>query len=119
MQMTNKYFETSVQTTDKSQIVVMLYNGAIKFLKRAVIAIENNDFPAKGQSINKAIDIINELNFSLDMETGGEIADNLRSLYNFFVRELTSANIKCDIEKINSVINCLQDLNKGWSAIAS
>ena len=58
--------------------------------------MEARDYMGKGRNIQKALDIIYELNTVLNMEDGGEIAANLRSLYNFMTRHLTQANIKCD-----------------------
>ncbi len=118
MNSTDFYQETAVTTQDKGRLVVILYEGAIKFLKLAVIAIENNDFEGKGANISKARDIIFELNTVLDIEAGGEIAQNLRKLYNFMGRHLTQASIKCDVQMVQEVITILEELNEGWKAVA-
>ncbi len=118
MNSTDFYQETAVTTQDKGRLVVILYEGAIKFLKLAVIAIENNDFEGKGANISKARDIIFELNTVLDIEAGGEIAQNLRKLYNFMGRHLTQAGIKCDVQMVLEVITILEELNEGWKAVA-
>lgn len=111
------YKETTVTTQNKGKLVVMLYDGAIKFLKLAIKEIEAKNPEAKGKYISKAIDILYELNAVLDMEAGGEIAMNLRKLYLFMGRHLTQANIKQDIGKIEEVIKLLEELNQGWKAI--
>ena len=90
------YQETAVCTQSRGRLVVMLYDGAIRFLKQAIIALEQNDYAAKGVHLTKAMDIIFELNTILDMEQGGQIAQNLRSLYNFMHRHLSEANLKKD-----------------------
>ena len=95
----------------------MLYEGAIKFLKQALVDIQANDYEAKGQSITKARDIIFELNTVLDMDSGGQVAQNLRALYNFMNKHLTQANIKCDPQMIQDVIALLEELNQSWKAI--
>ncbi len=111
------YQENAVTTQSKGRLIVMLYDGAIKFLKLAIKEIQAKDPEAKGEYISKAIDIIFELNTVLDTEAGGEIAMNLRKLYLFMGRHLTEANAKQDIGKIEEVINLLEDLNQSWKAI--
>jgi len=111
------YKETTVTTQNKGKLVVMLYDGAIKFLKLAIKEIEAKNPEAKGKYISKAIDILYELNAVLDMEAGGEVAMNLRKLYLFMGRHLTQANIKQDIGKIEEVIKLLEELNQSWKAI--
>ena len=112
------YQENSVSTQSRGRIVVLLYEGAIKFTKQAILALEEQDYEAKGRYIIRAQDIINELNAVLNMEVGGEIAQNLRSLYNFINTYLSKANIERDAEMLNDVINIMEELNKGWKAIA-
>jgi flagellar protein FliS len=112
------YQENSVSTQSRSRIVVLLYEGAIKFMKQAVLALEQQDHEAKGRYIIRAQDIINELNAVLNMEVGGEIAKNLRSLYSFMNTYLSKANTERDTEMLNDVINIMEELNKGWKAIA-
>jgi flagellar secretion chaperone FliS len=113
------YQETSISTQGKGRLIVMLYDGAIKFLKLAIKETEARHYMEKGQYINRAQDIINELNTVLDMESGGEMAANLRKLYCFMNRHLSQANSKCDTGMINEVITLLEELNKGWKTIAS
>ncbi len=113
------YRETTVATQNKGRLIVMLYDGAIRFLKQAVRDLEAKDYLSKGRNIQKALDIIYELNTVLDMDAGGEVAGNLRSLYNFMSRHLTQANIKCDAQMIREVITILEELNLGWRAITA
>ena len=111
------YQQTAIGTQSKGRLIVMLYDGAIKFLKLAVRELEAGNHAAKGQYINRAQDIINELNAVLDMETGGEIASNLRRLYLFMNRRLSEANGKRDPQMIREVITLLEELNQSWRAI--
>jgi flagellar protein FliS len=113
------YQRTAVTTQNKGRLIVMLYDGAIKFLRQAIRNLESNDFAAKGRNISKAQDIITELNTILDMDSGGEVAQNLRGLYNFMNRHLTQAGIKCDAQMIREVISLLEELNQSWRAITS
>ncbi len=111
------YQETTVTTQSKGKLVVMLYDGAIKFLKMAIKEIEAKNPETKGKYISKAIDILFELNTVLDMEAGGEVSTNLRKLYLFMSQHLTKANAKQDIGMIEEVIKLLEELNQGWKAI--
>lgn len=112
------YKEVAITTQSRGRLVVMLYDGAIKFLKLAINELNDGDMTEKGIYINKAIAIIDELNAVLDMEAGGDVAVNLRKLYMFMTRHLSSANIKKDPAMINEVIKLLDELNQGWKAIA-
>ncbi len=112
------YQNTAVTTQSKGRLIVMLYEGAIKFLNLAIKELEAQDYEAKGRYIAKAGDIIRELNTVLDMEAGGEISQNLRQLYNFMSSQLTAANAKCDPQMIREIITLLEELNKGFKAIS-
>lgn len=111
------YKEVAITTQSQGRLVVALYDGAIKFLKLAIRELNAGKMDNKGLYLSKAIDIINELNNVLDMEAGGEIALNLRSLYVFMTKNLNAANIKKDPQKIDEVIKLLEELNQGWKAI--
>lgn len=111
------YQETAIATQSKGRLIVMLYDGAIKFLKLAIKELEAENYAAKGQYINRAQDIVNELNAVLDMEAGGEIAENLRKLYLFMGQQLNQANVKRDPQMIREVIGLLEELNQGWKTI--
>jgi flagellar protein FliS len=111
------YQETSIATESKGRLVVMLYDGAIKFMRLATKELEAKDYEAKGRYIDRAQDIINELNAVLDMESGGEIAANLRKLYVFMSKRLSEANVQRDPQIIREVISLMEELNKGWRAI--
>jgi flagellar protein FliS len=111
------YKEHAIGTQSKGRLIVMLYDGAIKFLNLAIKEMEAGNHGEKGKYIAKAQDIINELNAVLDMDSGGEIATNLRQLYCFMVRRLSEANIKKDPRLIQDVIDLMEELNQGWKAV--
>ena len=113
------YKETAVMTQSKGQLVVMLYDGALKFLRQAQQSIADNDIAGRNQQINRARDIIFELNSVLNLEQGGHVAQNLRSLYNFIWRYLGDANLKNDAQMLQKVINMLEELGQAWRKIAS
>lgn len=113
------YQENRVMTQTPGRVVVMLYEGAIKFLKQAIAELEAGKYIEKGKSINRAVDIIQELNVTLNMEAGGEIAKNLRRLYAFMLDRLFQANILKDAGMIRETLKLLEELNEGWKAVAS
>lgn len=113
------YQENRVTTQTPGRIVVMLYEGAVKFLRQAIAELEEDKFIEKGKSINRAVDIIQELNVTLNMDAGGEIATNLRRLYTFMIERLFQANLRKDPEMIREVIKLLEELNDGWKSVAS
>jgi len=112
------YQDSTVTTQSKGRLIIMLYDGAIKFMKLAIKELEANKYEAKGRYINKTLDIINELNAVLDMNTGGEMASNLRKLYGFMTKHLSEANVKRDPQMIREVIKLMEELNQSWKAIS-
>lgn len=112
-----KYKSVEISTQQRGKLIVMLYEGAIKFLNVAVRKLDEGDFASKGVYIGKAQDIILELNNSLNMEIGGEVAENLRSIYNYLHRTLTMANIDRDREKILECVAMLEELLGGWAEV--
>ncbi len=114
----NNYQKVQVTTADRLKLVVMLYDGAISYLKTAIKYINENDMAAKGIYISKAQDIIDELNNSLNMNEGGEIASTLRKIYNFLYFYLVKANLKKDTKMIQEVIDILSSLRDAWDEIS-
>ena len=121
------YRETKVKTAGQGQLIVMLYDGAVKNLDRALELlgsdIEGKKNPANIEKVSNAIlktqEIITELTVSLDFEQGGEIAKNLFSLYTWFNRELVEANIAQDISRAMTVRNLLNELKSAWTEIVA
>jgi flagellar protein FliS len=121
----NTYKETTIKTAGQGQLIVMLYDEAIKQLGKAVELLELNNTdkkdPGRIEQISKAVmkteEIITELMVSLDFEQGGEISKNLFSLYSWFNRELLEANISRDIDRMLTVKGMLSDLRNTWSTI--
>lgn len=112
------YQENRVTTQSKGRLVVLLYEGAIKFLRQAIEEIEAGHWAEKGKYISKALAIVDELNTSLDMEAGGEVAANLRRLYEFMTAHLEQANMNRDAEPCREVIRLLEDLNGAWKVVS-
>ncbi|MCL2765103.1 MAG: flagellar export chaperone FliS [Treponema sp.] len=121
------YKETKIKTAGQGQLIVMLYDEAVKQLTKAIEFLELNKSdkkdPGRIEHINKAVmkteEILTELMVSLDFEQGGEISKNLFSLYTWFNRELVEANISQDVSRMLAVRNMLSELRNTWSAVAS
>lgn len=113
-----KYKQVQVETNNPVQLVVMMYEGAIKALRRAEILIEQKDYAGKGRELMKAHDIVFELLSSLDRERGGDIAQNLEGLYVWMIRQILEANISLETSVIDDVIENLETLNEAWKEIA-
>jgi len=112
------YLKTTVETAPPIKQVVMLYERAIVALKEAENDIKNNDIKSKINNIYKAVDIINALDSALDMEAGGEIAANLRDLYDFIDKQLVIVNSRNDIKLLNDLIEILENLKSAWEEIS-
>jgi flagellar protein FliS len=109
-----KYKQTSVQSASREKLLLMLYEGAIRFLKKAIKAVEEKDIAERGINIGKAYDIFMELSNTLDHKSGGEIAKNLEQLYMFITDQLTQANIKGSLEPLQSCLKITETLYSGW-----
>lgn len=114
-----QYKQVQVKTANKEKLVIMLYQGCIKFLRLAKKGVENDDIEQSNNYIIKSQDIIRELMNTLDMERGGQIANNLYQLYDYMNRTLIEANINKDREKIEIVENMMLELLDSWKQIAS
>lgn len=119
------YQKTNVSTASQGRLVVLLYEGAIKQLTMAMSYIDENnkinprDIEKYGICLQKVQAIITELQVSLNMEKGGDIAKNLMALYVFFNEELVQASISKDKEKLQSVWNMMNELAQSWKTIAN
>ncbi len=111
--------ETGVVAASPHKLIVMLFEGAVVAITNATQHLANNDIPAKGQAISKAIAIVeNGLRASLDKKAGGEIAQNLDSLYEYMVHRSMLANLHNNVEMLREVQGLLNDLKTAWESIA-
>ncbi|MCQ2589920.1 MAG: flagellar export chaperone FliS [Treponema sp.] len=119
------YQKTNVSTASQGRLVVLLYEGAIKQLTAALsyIGFDGKILPSNiekfGICIQKTQAIITELQVSLDMTKGGEIAKNLMSLYVYFNEELVDASINKNRNKIEFVLNMMNQLLASWKVVAN
>lgn len=110
----SQYYENQVLSASPEQILLMLYDGAIRFTRQAIYGLEEENLTLFHHGIRKSMAIITEFANSLDHTIGGEIAENLDALYDFMIRELTQANLHRDIEKLRGVDRLLVDLRATW-----
>lgn len=111
------YLETQVTTTSQGQVLIMLYDGAIKFLNQAKERMEAKDYAGKGKLISSAIDVINELASSLNPEKGGDLAANLSELYFYCNKRLFMANSRMDPAGIDEVVKILSGIRSAYAQI--
>lgn len=111
------YLQTQVTTTNQGQILLMLYDAAINFLKQAQERMAEKDYAKKGILISKALDILTELASSLNVQKGGELAENLGKLYFFCSTQLLQANLKMDQNKVAEVVKILTSLRSAWQQV--
>ena len=111
----NQYQQNQIATASKEQILLMLYDGAIRFAQLAKMAIDENDMAKKGKYIGKSMAIISEFSTSLDHQIGGDIAGDLDALYGYMLKELSQANIDNNKAPIEIVITLLKDLRQTWA----
>jgi len=117
----NQYKQVGVQSAvgnaDPHTLIQMLIDGAIQRLNTAKMHMKQNNVSLKGESLSKAISIIDGLRSSLDMKKGGEIATNLESLYEYMQRQLLVANVENKLENIEEVISLMNEIRSGWESI--
>lgn len=110
-----QYRQTSVKTASPEQLVVMLYDGALRFLEQARVTMIDGKDPS--EAIGRTQDIIAELMASLD-RSAGQIAENLHLLYEFWIQQLFQALIRRDLKAIEEVSGMVRDLRESWATIA-
>ena len=110
----NAYKKQSIETVSQQQLVVLLYEGMIKFIKRAIIAVDKKDFEGVHVNLSKTNNILLELISGLNMEQGGEIAYNLKRLYVYSYERLTHANLKKDKAIMEEILNVISPLTEAW-----
>ena len=113
----NAYIENMVKTASPAKLIELLYMKAIDVLKEAEELIKERKYVEANEKIKRAQDIVVELNLSLDVERGGQIAQNLRALYNYLFQRLIEGNVKKDISALREVRGFLEDLLETWREV--
>ena len=109
--------DTQTMYASPHQLMLMLFDGAIEAMSFTIGAIENNNFELRSKQSTRSITIINGMRDCLDMETGGELADNLYSLYQYMAQELFRASFKNDVDTIKNIQTMLKDIRGSWEKI--
>jgi flagellar protein FliS len=113
------YYQTHVQSRSPLELVVMLYDGAIRFLDAAAEAMDRGDMMGKAEAMSRAFAILSELQNTLNVQDGGEVATQLDALYAHMTERLVEANIQRSSQGIRDVVRLLRTLREGWSQIAA
>jgi flagellar protein FliS len=116
----SRYKESQITSSTPEETVLLLYDGAIRFLRSAIQEITaNNNIPEKAILIEKIVKILDYLQSCLDTDKGGNIAENLHKLYDYMLITLTQANLKNDTEKMKEVLNLLLTVREGWYEVCT
>ncbi|MCC5857854.1 MAG: flagellar export chaperone FliS [Ectothiorhodospiraceae bacterium] len=117
----NAYQQTSNQAAhyaDPHRLVQMLMEGFLTRVASAKGAMRRGEAAAKGTEIGKAISIVDGLRASLDMQRGGELAENLSGLYEYMQGRLLQANLHNDTDRLDEVARLMREIKAGWDGIA-
>ena len=115
----NAYKKASVNTLDQTKLIIMLYDGAIKNASFAVEHMKSGQIEKVHDCLIKTKNIVTELMATLNMDRGGEIANNLQSLYSYMFSQLIEANMNKKTEPVVVVIDLLKELRAAWTQINS
>jgi len=115
----DRYLQTRVESSQPLEVVVMLYDAALRAAANAREASTSKDFFARRAAVSKMLAIVSELQRMLDMERGGQIAADLDRLYTWMTEQLIQATIKPDVKAIDELRRVLEILRDGWHQIAS
>ena len=112
--------ETGVNSASPHGLIVMLYDGAIEALRKARVCMEMNDTEMKGRYLDKALRIVTDgLTAALDVNAGGELAVQLRNLYEYICKEIVLANVQNNVERLDACMGLLDDLRSAWLEIGT
>jgi flagellar protein FliS len=115
----NIYRKTATTTASPGELVLMLYDGSLRFMAAAELGFQEEHFARRNEIIHnnilRAQAIITELQATLNMEKGGAFSENLYRLYDFMQNHLSQANREKSVEKIKVVAGFMQDIRDAWS----
>ena len=111
------YRRNAILTASPEKLVVLLYDGAIRFLDRGRQAIENGNVAGAGEAISRAFAVVSELRSALDHDKGGEVAGHLESLYAFVQDRIIQANRSREVQPLDEARSILVTLKEGWDGL--
>jgi flagellar secretion chaperone FliS len=112
------YQQVEANGSNGVQLIVMLYDGAIRFLGEAKSCAESGDRRGKAAAISRTLSILAELQSTLRIEEGGELAKSLDGLYTYITERILDANLKGNATGLDEAIRLLRTLNSAWTEIA-
>lgn len=112
-----RYKQTAILSASKEQVMLMLYEGAIRFTKIAIQAAKDNNIPERGKNILKAYDIILEFQASLNHNVAGDLPKQLDQLYTYMLDQYSKANMTGNVEALESCLKVLENLYDGWNQV--
>lgn len=112
------YRQTHVQSRSPLELVVMLYDGALRFLRETDEALRRGDLIAKRDALSRALAILAELKGTLNIEQGGQTAASLDALYTYMIERLSEANLQLKPAPVQEVIALLSGLRDAWATVA-
>ena len=113
-----RYREVAVRTANPMQLIVILYDAAICSLQEARDHIESKNIEGRSRSVNKCISIISELQSSLDLKHGGDIASSLNRLYGYMTRRIFAATAQQSSQPLEEIESLLENLRTAWKTLA-
>ncbi|NOY53541.1 MAG: flagellar export chaperone FliS [Deltaproteobacteria bacterium] len=113
----NSYLETEVLTADPGKLILLLFDGAIHFLKQGKIYLLEEKHREKGQGLMRAHAVVSELLHCLNREKGGDIAIRLQAIYVYILQRITDADLKKETGAIDECVDLLSELREAWYAI--
>ena len=113
------YRRTEAQSRSPVELVLMLYDGALRFVGEARAAVSRNDISARGEAVSRVLAIVGELQNTLDVDTGGDIARELDRLYSYINTRLLDVSLKRDATALDEVQKLLTTLREGWSQVTA
>jgi flagellar secretion chaperone FliS len=116
---TAAYQQSAVLTASPGQLVVMLYDGARRFLYQAAAAMREERHAEAGDRLRRAENIVDHLLCTLDMDRGADVASGLQALYVFFLRQMSEGRVERDPEKLDWVNGQLGELRESWAQIST
>jgi flagellar protein FliS len=111
------YKSTQIETASKEKILLMLYEGLIKYVRQAKNALENDKSQMAHDKLLQSQEIVTELISTLDMDVGGEIAEELYSLYDYMLHNLIQANVENDPSRLEDILPVIEELNEAWDEV--
>lgn len=117
--MLSTYRQTEVQSRTPLELVVMLYDGGLAFIHQARTAIERKDIPARRDATTRALAIVSQLQSTLNMEAGGDVARQLDELYSWVTGRILKATMDNSVEPLDEAARVLVMLRDSWVAIAN